>query len=1403
MPIKRPRRASSEPLAKRARTLECTDPDNQRCCFCEVTGSQRACQGILLGPFTVKRQSGRGKKHFDVYAHRNCAIWAPEVWEYLDPETSRVVVMGVESAFTRSRRSKCMVCRENGASLACLLKGKACCRNLHFRCALIAGAVLLPWTAYTVLCPKHKHLNLSGDRKAYPERMRHAQTPIPPHLLDNSTSLFCQGCDEDNYRLESGALLVCGSCNIASHARCLKPPILRDGMAAVKSSQGHFRCERCIECSKCHVQLVDPPTVSNPCESCHERGFRGCRCGAKGDFLTCILCRISVHKSCIGVSVKRGEPFRCVTCRICTHCDQVDILNWDESIAACGVCSTRHSLGHICPACNKVYPEEDSEPMVWCNYCSRWFHGQCGGLDDSAFSALEDSDEKWSCPSCTEDLKLSLVTKAAKKLAVKKRVREKRIPRQGGKTDPASSTRKVRRSGRLRKISQVIVREASVEESDKEPASLPIERKPQSRKSSPEVSSVDVCDISSEDQLSPKEDQILEEEGADTPTGREIVLAFHDGVQGGAGRIVAPKLDLCFLCGSGGPPSSLRFCFDCGEAYHGYCLSPPLPTRELQPRTNSLGTLYRLKSGGCGVNSLPWRCWRCTRCEICKSSSPVPSILICDHCDRGFNPLCLNPPILEVPKGAFTCADCSICDLCGWTASSPSRIQDHIFCKPCALIVQKSPPCPVCCVKYPSFPLDSQMNNDNRLQSRALARKCTACHSIVHEDCDPSIASPAKSTYTCTCCRGEPLRMSEVSDQDLGVTINLVPPEENKFIVGPGNKIEHKSLVQSTNDLPPCQLTGGKGHGFNDFAVHKCWEVGDDCRRCYLCNGAEGWSSEQRLLPWGNQLSVKGDLWIHASCAFWSKDFYLSGRKKGLLCVNRTKLGQQMKKSNCIECSALGATLICAVSGCTASYHYPCAVRQSCRFVVNTKDNVYKHSGFLVPLSSVKDVFMLCPNHVRMQDPDADSDDYILDDSDEVDLACPLRLHVPLVSQRKVLASNAGVRVGSLTVLKIGKLMPRTNAFIVGNALITSGYIASRRYWSFRNPGQRTEYTFTIDGDDTSGPKWSITVADDPDFKIQGSSAFDAWQAVQNRLMKGRLTTSAEEAFGAASVRGVISLIERLPYASLFGGRYKFWYVFPNNPVEVKPLAQPYENFTGSARTEGYIPRRLLLKEEWLKADPLPPTYDNAPTGQMFQFQVAMEQAEEPQMKARSRRSKVPYSCPGNSVGAARKSPGLSMSTLPYAMQYRCMRKSWRFNTRVLRSNIEGWGVFAVQDIAPDEMVIEYAGELVRSSVSDLREAHYERKGMGCYLFRIQRSVHIVDATMKGSDARFINHSCDPNCLSKTVLIEPGRRVIVIFAKRHIARGEELTYDYLFEFEEGDDRQPCKCGAANCRRWMN
>ena len=117
------------------------------------------------------------------------------------------------------------------------------------------------------------------------------------------------------------------------------------------------------------------------------------------------------------------------------------------------------------------------------------------------------------------------------------------------------------------------------------------------------------------------------------------------------------------------------------------------------------------------------------------------------------------------------------------------------------------------------------------------------------------------------------------------------------------------------------------------------------------------------------------------------------------------------------------------------------------------------------------------------------------------------------------------------------------------------------------------------------------------------------------------------------------------------------------------------------------------------------------------------------------------------------------------------------------RSKIAGWGVYATQDIPKNKRIIDYCGEKITHKESLKREAKYLEKGrIWCFTLNTR---WVIDAGVGGNVARFINHSCTPNCWT-----EVADTTIWIRASRHIYPGEELTYDYA---TVGDHTIECRC----------
>jgi SET domain-containing protein len=132
------------------------------------------------------------------------------------------------------------------------------------------------------------------------------------------------------------------------------------------------------------------------------------------------------------------------------------------------------------------------------------------------------------------------------------------------------------------------------------------------------------------------------------------------------------------------------------------------------------------------------------------------------------------------------------------------------------------------------------------------------------------------------------------------------------------------------------------------------------------------------------------------------------------------------------------------------------------------------------------------------------------------------------------------------------------------------------------------------------------------------------------------------------------------------------------------------------------------------------------------------------------------------------------------------------------RSAIQGRGAFALRRIRRGTRIIEYTGERISDDEADRRYDDDRMDRHHTFLFAVRKNV-VIDAAVGGNEARFINHSCDPNC---EAVIEDGR--VFIEAVRTIQPGDELAYDYKYE-RDGDADESweklyvCRCGAANCR----
>ena len=225
-----------------------------------------------------------------------------------------------------------------------------------------------------------------------------------------------------------------------------------------------------------------------------------------------------------------------------------------------------------------------------------------------------------------------------------------------------------------------------------------------------------------------------------------------------------------------------------------------------------------------------------------------------------------------------------------------------------------------------------------------------------------------------------------------------------------------------------------------------------------------------------------------------------------------------------------------------------------------------------------------------------------------------------------------------------------------------------------------------------------------------------------------------------------------------------------HEPEKIEGFYRP--NPSGCARTEGY--RRIPEAE---KSMYLPHRLAVAAKRANIQTQTPSSTATNNGTTAAATSNKPVSSSRMNRVNNRRLVAELNnqkqiLSGDADVMRFNQLKKRKK-PVKFARSAIHNWGLYAMENISANDMIIEYVGEIVRQQVADLRERYYLKSGIGSsYLFRIDENT-VIDATKRGGIARFINHSCTPNCTAKIIKVEGSKR-IVIYALRDIKESKQL-----------------------------
>ncbi|CAH8845637.1 unnamed protein product [Trichobilharzia szidati] len=530
----------------------------------------------------------------------------------------------------------------------------------------------------------------------------------------------------------------------------------------------------------------------------------------------------------------------------------------------------------------------------------------------------------------------------------------------------------------------------------------------------------------------------------------------------------------------------------------------------------------------------------------------------------------------------------------------------------------------------------------------------------------------------------------------------------------------------------------------------------DDKRVCVLCQQA-GDAPEDgpgRLLP----LDVNN--WIHINCALWCYEVYETvGGSLNNLDVWLAKA----KETNCSHCGLTGAGLPCYNPKCSCVYHVPCAIKIRCMFFT--------------------DRGMYCPQHQTKE-------------------FHPMQLSSLVVSRRVYISRDENsqvarvvhenndkhiVRIGGVSLHSVGQLLPHqidSGNFHNLRNIYPTGMCATRIYWSMRRPRARAKYVCEILEKDCH-PFFRITAVDKgmEDVSVTHETCDGAWQIILSRiellfkehklvrifpqLLKG------EDLFGLNESH-IVRAIESLP--GVDGLRD---YVFNFGRLELiseMPLAI---NPSGCARSEPKM-------QTYLKR-----LHDSGEFSSPSSHRTGIL----PGVR------RLPHS---GFCGLSYNNMDSTVSKQYQSnrfQQYRKLKSEAQSNVILGRSRIQGLGLFAARDLEPQTMVIEYIGELIRLEVANRREKQYEDRNKGIYMFRLDEDT-VIDATVCGGLARYINHSCQPNCYAEHLNFGDHSHIVII-TNRRVKKGEELSYDYNFDLEDRSDKIPCLCRAPNCRKWMN
>lgn len=323
----------------------------------------------------------------------------------------------------------------------------------------------------------------------------------------------------------------------------------------------------------------------------------------------------------------------------------------------------------------------------------------------------------------------------------------------------------------------------------------------------------------------------------------------------------------------------------------------------------------------------------------------------------------------------------------------------------------------------------------------------------------------------------DPLRYQPVSLSDEAVTdVNL------------SLHVRNADAARETTDLhrfkrakPLCGWTEQLGEGRNQSE----WKDPRECCLCHICGDIDaGFPDEQQedppddeivFSPMGRLLPLKDGHWVHTACALWSSEVFEAPDDGLLHAVEKARSrGSQLK---CFGCGRPGATVGCCKSNCPYNYHFTCAKVCGAVFTANQK--------------------VFCANHK------IHATEVLTRESSE-----PMKSLIVAGEKRNTVndaetgEGEICLRVGALTVHSLGKIDLDTDNFHSENYITPPGYVATRIFWSMKDPRSRTVYVLKVFKSPDGRAEFAIIPGDDPVSAVRANSFSLAYGQFMDRLRK-------------------------------------------------------------------------------------------------------------------------------------------------------------------------------------------------------------------------------------------------------------------------------------------------------------